>query len=153
MDKRLLRELYKTKTDALYNLHATLGLLPFRRIERRIRKGIRNKYAFDVNRLKQLVNVRYTICMSAKITDGSHTGKLFRATEPWRTFCMDIQGLFAQASVHGNYYHCPIIDTCSAYVLNYYLDDKDKVYTVLFNFCEDHIIPYAHVIGDRLNYF
>ena len=95
MDKRLLRELYKTKTDALYNLHATLGHLPFSRIERMIRKGIWNKYTFDVNLLKQLVNVRCTICMCAKITDGSHTGNLFRATEPWRTFCMVIQGPFA----------------------------------------------------------
>ena len=90
MDKRLLRELYKTKTDALYNLHATLGHLPFSRIERMIRKGIWNKYTFDVNLLKQLVNVRCTICMCAKITDGSHTVNLFKTTEPWRTFCMDI---------------------------------------------------------------
>jgi hypothetical protein len=25
--------------------------------------------------------------------------------------------------------------------LDHYLEDKDKVYTVLSNFCEDHIIP------------
>ena len=79
MNKRLLRELYKTKTDALYNLHLTLGHLPFSRIERMIRNGIWNKYVFDVELLKQLVNVRCNICMCAKITDGSHTSHLFRS--------------------------------------------------------------------------
>ena len=141
MNKRLLRELYKTKTDALYNLHLTLGHLPFSRIERMIRKGIWNKYVFDGELLKQLVNVRCNICMCAKITDGSHTSHLFRSDKPWRMFCMDVQGPFAQASIHGNYYHCPIIDTCSIYVFNNFLVDKDEVYSVLSDFCEDFIIP------------
>ena len=141
MNKRLLRELYKTKTDALYNLHLTLGHLPFSRIERMIRNGIWNKYVFDVELLKQLVNVRCNICMCAKITDGSHTSHLFRSDKPWRMFCMDVQGPFAQASIHGNYYHCPIIDTCSIYVFNNFLVDKDEVYSVLSDFCEDFIIP------------
>ena len=46
-----------TKIDALYNLHATLGHMPYSRLERMILKGIWNGYSFDLKLLKQLVNI------------------------------------------------------------------------------------------------
>ena len=44
-----------TKMDALYNLHATLGHMPYSRLERMILKGIWNGYSFVLKLLKQLV--------------------------------------------------------------------------------------------------
>ena len=46
-----------TKIDELYNLHATLGHMPYSRIERMILKGLYNGYSFDMSLLKHLVNV------------------------------------------------------------------------------------------------
>ena len=105
-----------TKIDALYNLHAILGHMPYSRIERMILKGLYNGYSFDMSLLKQLVNVKCDICMRAKITDGKHTGTLHTSTIPWRMFAMDITGPFMQASIKGNRYQCIIIDTYSKYV-------------------------------------
>ena len=53
----LLHEVYVTKIDALYNLHAILGHMPYSRIERMILKDLYNGYSFDMSLLKQLVNV------------------------------------------------------------------------------------------------
>ena len=103
-----------TKIDALYNLHAILGHMPYSRIERMILKGLYNGYSFDMSVLKQLVNVKCDICMRAKITDGKHTGTLHTSTIPWRMFAMDMQ-----ASIKGNIYQCIIIDTYSKYVWSY----------------------------------
>ena len=86
-----------TKIDALYNLHATLGHMPYSRIERMILKGLWNGYSFDLKLLKQLANIKCDICMRAKLADGSHTGNLHTATIPWRMFSMDITGPFMQA--------------------------------------------------------
>ena len=72
-ERTLLHEVYVTKIDALYNLHAILGHMPYSRIERMILKGLYNGYSFDISLLKQLVNVKCDICMRAKITDGKRT--------------------------------------------------------------------------------
>ena len=69
-----------TKIDARYNLHATLGHMPYSRIERMILKGQWNGYSLDLKLLKQLVNIKCDICMRAKLTDSSHTGNLHTAT-------------------------------------------------------------------------
>jgi hypothetical protein len=69
---------YVIKIDALYNLHATLKHIPYRRIERMILKGLWNGYSFDWKLLKQHVNIYCDIYMSAKLTDESHTGNLHR---------------------------------------------------------------------------
>ena len=71
-----------TKADASYNLHATLGHIPYSRIKRMVRRGIWNGYSFDRKFLKDMLNVRCDICLRAKITDASHTGQLYRATRP-----------------------------------------------------------------------
>ena len=68
-ERTLLHEVYVTKIDALYNLHAILGHMPYSQIERMILKGLYNGYSFDMSLLKQLVNVKCDICMSAKITE------------------------------------------------------------------------------------
>ena len=120
-----------TKIDALYNLHATLGHMPYRIIERMILKGLINGYNFDMSLLKQLVNVKGDICMRAKITDGKHIGTLYTSTIPWRTFAMDMQ-----ASIKGNMYQCIIIDTYSKYVWTYFIITKDEVYNILSDLCE-----------------
>ena len=86
-----------TKIDALYNLHATLGHMPYSHIVRMILKGLNNGYSFDMSLLKQLVNVKCDICMRAKITDGKHPGTLYTCTIPWRMFAMNMQ-----ASIKGN---------------------------------------------------
>ena len=57
----LLHEVYVTKIDALCNLHATLGHMPYSRIERMILKGLWNGYSFDLKLLKQLVNIKCDI--------------------------------------------------------------------------------------------
>ena len=44
-------------TYALYTLHAILGHMPYRRIERMIMKGLYTGYSFDMSLFKQLVNV------------------------------------------------------------------------------------------------
>ena len=85
-----MHELYDTKADASYNLHATLGHMPYSRIERMVRKRIWNGYSYDRKFLKDMLNVRCDICLRAKITDASHTGQLYRATRPWRTFSFDV---------------------------------------------------------------
>ena len=70
-----------TKIEALYNLHAILGHMPYSRIERMILKGLDNGYSFDMSLLlKHLVNVKCDICMRAKITDGKHIGTLYTRT-------------------------------------------------------------------------
>jgi hypothetical protein len=107
---------YVTKIDALYNLYAILGHMPFSRIERMILKGLYNGYSFDMSLFKQLMDVKCVICMRAKITDGKHTGTLHTSTIPWRMFAMDNTGPFMQASIKGNRYQCIIIDTYSKYV-------------------------------------
>ena len=47
VEKDLLHEVYVTKIDALYNLHATLGHMPYSRIETMIVKGLWNGHSFD----------------------------------------------------------------------------------------------------------
>ena len=96
---------------------------------------------FDVELFKQLVNARCYICMCAKFTDGFHTSHLFKSYKPWRMVCMDVLSPFAQVSIHENHYHRLIIGTCSINVVKYFLVDKDEVYSVLTEFCEDFIIP------------
>ena len=125
-----------TKIDALYNLQAILGHMPYSRIERMILKGLYNGYSFDMTLLKQLVNVKCDICMRAKITDGKHTGTLHTSTIPWRMFAMDITGPFMQASIKGNRYQCIIIDTYSKYVWTYFIITKDEVYSIISDFYE-----------------
>jgi hypothetical protein len=39
-EQELLHEVYVTMIDVLYNLHATLGHMPYSRIERMILKGL-----------------------------------------------------------------------------------------------------------------
>ena len=68
-----------------------------------------------------MLNVKCDICLRAKITDASHTGHLYRATRPWRTFSFDVTGPFAAASIHGNYYQSAMMDTCSAMVYGDFL--------------------------------
>jgi hypothetical protein len=85
-----------TKIDALYNLHVTHGHMPYSRIERMYLKGLWNGYSFDLMLLKQLVNIKYAICMRAKITDGSHTGNLLTAKIPWIMLSMDTTEPFMQ---------------------------------------------------------
>jgi hypothetical protein len=46
-EKNLLHEVYVTKIDALYKLNATLGRMPYSRIETMILKGLWNGYKFD----------------------------------------------------------------------------------------------------------
>ena len=132
--------MYVTKIDALYNLHAILGHMPYSRIERMILKGLYNGYSFD-------------ICMRAKITDGKHTGKLHTSTIPWRMFAMDITGPFMQASIKGNRYQCIIIDTYSKYVWTYFIETKDEVYCIISDFCETEILKLRGEILAILNYF
>ena len=50
-ERTLLHEVYVTKIDALYNLHAILGHMPYSRIERMILKGLYNGYSFDMSLL------------------------------------------------------------------------------------------------------
>ena len=117
--------MYVTKLEALYNLHAILGHMPYSRIERLILKGIWSGYSFDIALLRKLVNVKCDVCMRMKSIDGKHTGKLHTASAPWRMFSMDITGPFVQASIKENKYQCAIIDTFSKYVWDYYLKTKD----------------------------
>jgi hypothetical protein len=138
-EQHLLHEVYVIKIDAQYNLHATLGHMPYSRIKRMILKGLWNGYSFDLRLLKQLVNIKCDICMRAKLADGSHKGNLHSAKIPWKMFSMDITGPFMQASIHENYYQCAIIDTYSKYVWDDYLAAKDEVYKVLSDFCETEI--------------
>jgi hypothetical protein len=93
-DLNLITSAFLTKTDAVYKLHATLGHIPYSRIERMILKGIVKGYTFDVNLIKQMMKVRCDICMRAKITDSSHKGTLFHYDKPMHTFSFDIIGLF-----------------------------------------------------------
>ena len=129
-----------TKADASYNLHATLGHMPYSRIERMVRRGIWNGYRFDQKFLKDMLNVRCDICLRAKITDASHTGHLYRETRPWRTFSFDVTGPFAAASIHGNYYQSAMMDTCSAMVYGEFLKNKDEAYDVLSDFFDTEIV-------------
>jgi hypothetical protein len=76
-DLNVITSAFLTKTDAIYKLHATLGHLPYSRIERMILKGIIKGYTFDVNLIKQMMKVKCDICMRAKITDSSHKITLF----------------------------------------------------------------------------
>jgi hypothetical protein len=52
-----------TKIDALYIFHATLGHMPYSRIERMNLKGLWNFYSFDLKWLKQLVKIKCDMCM------------------------------------------------------------------------------------------
>ena len=63
-------------------VNASLGHLPYSRIERMILKGIMKGYTFDLNLLKQLLNSKCDICLRAKITDAGHNVTLFHAEEP-----------------------------------------------------------------------
>jgi hypothetical protein len=105
-----------TKIDALYNLHAILGHMPYSRNERMILKGLYNGYSVDMSLLNQLMNIKCDICMRAKFTDGKHTGTLHTSTIPWRMFAMAITGPFMQAPIKSNRYQCIIIDTYTKYV-------------------------------------
>ena len=87
-----------------------------------------------------MLNVRCGICLRAKITDASHTGHLYRATRPWRTFSFDVTGPFAAASIHGNYYQSAMMDTCSAMVYGEFLKNKDEAYDVLSDFFDTEIV-------------
>ena len=87
-----------------------------------------------------MLNVRCDICLRAKITDASHTGQLYRATRPWRTFSFDVTGPFAAASIHGNYYQSAMMDTCSAMVYGDYLKNKDEAHDVLSCFFDTEIV-------------
>jgi hypothetical protein len=128
------------KADASYNLHATLGHMPYSRIERMVRKGIWNGYSFDRKVLQDMLNDRCDICLRAKITDASHTGHLNRAARPWRTFSFDVTGPFAAASIHGNYYQSAMMDTCSAMVYGDYLKNKGEAHDVLSYFFDMEIV-------------
>jgi hypothetical protein len=139
-ERTLLHEVFVTKIDALYNLHAILEHMPCSRIERMILKGLYNRYSFDMSLLKQLVNVKCDICMRAKIKDGKHTDTLHTSTIPWRMFAMDITGPFMQASIKGNRYQCIIIDTCRKYVWTYFIVTKNEVYSIISDFCETDIV-------------
>ena len=55
-ERTLLHEAYVTKIDALYNLHAILGHMPYSHIERMILKGLYNDYSFEMSLFKQLVS-------------------------------------------------------------------------------------------------
>jgi hypothetical protein len=116
------------KIDTLYNLNATLGHMPYSRIERMILKGLWNGYSFDLTLLKQLVNINCDICMRAKLTDGSHTGNLHTPTIPWRMFLMDITRPCMQASIHENLYQCAKYDTYFKCMWDDYLAANDEVY-------------------------
>ena len=107
-DLNVLTSAFLTKADAIYKLHATLGHLPYSRIERMILKGIMKGYTFDVNLIKQMMKVKCDICMRAKITDSSHRGHLFHSDEPWHTF--------QQRSIHGSFYMSALMDTATKYV-------------------------------------
>ena len=120
-----------TKAEAVYKLHASLGHLPYSRIERMILKGIMKGYTFDLKLLKQLLNTKCDICLRAKITDAGHNGTLFHAEEPWHTFSFDITGPFQQRSIHGNFYMEAIMDTASKYVFPSFIDTKDEVHDKL----------------------
>ena len=93
-DLQVITSAFLAETDAIYNLHAALGHLPYSRIERMILKGIMKRYTFDVNLIKQLMKVKCDICMRAKITDSSHKGTLFHSDQPWHTFSFDTTGPF-----------------------------------------------------------
>jgi hypothetical protein len=112
----LLHEVYVTKIDALYHLHATLGHMTYSRIERMILKGLWNGYCFDMALLKQLVNIKCDICMRAKITDGKHTGKLCRSAIPCRMLAIDITGSLMPASIHESKYQFIMNNTFSKHV-------------------------------------
>ena len=71
-----------TKSEAVYKLHASLGHLPYSRIERMILKGIMKGYTFDLKLLKQLLNTKCDICVRANITDAGHKEHLFHSDEP-----------------------------------------------------------------------
>ena len=81
-DLKVITSAFVAKTDAIYKLHATLGHLPYSRIERMILKGIMKGYTFDVNLIKQMMKVKCDICMRAKITDSLHKGNLFHSDKP-----------------------------------------------------------------------
>ena len=72
-DLKLITSAFLTKTDAVYKLHATLGHLPYSRMERMILKGIMKGYTFDVNLIKKMMKVKCDIYMREKITDSSCT--------------------------------------------------------------------------------
>ena len=97
-----------------------------------------------------MLNVRCDICLRAKITDASHTGQLYRATRPWRTFSFDVTGPFAAASIHGNYYQSAMMDTCSAMVYGDYLKSKDEAHDVLSDFFDTEIVALMGEIQQNL---
>jgi hypothetical protein len=90
--------------------------------------------------MKDMLNVRCDICLRAKITDASHTGHLYRATRPWRTFSFDVTGPYAAATIHGNYYQSAMMDTCSAVVYGDYLKNNYEAHDVLFYFFDTEIV-------------
>ena len=47
-DLNLMKSAHMTKTEAVYKLHASLGHLPYSRIERMILKGIMKGYTLDL---------------------------------------------------------------------------------------------------------
>ena len=71
---QLIQHAFMTKSEAVYKLHASLGHLPYSRIERMILKGIMKGYTFDLKLLKQLLTKKCDICVRAKITDAGHKG-------------------------------------------------------------------------------
>jgi hypothetical protein len=138
-DLQVIASAFLTKADAVYKLHATLGHLPYSRIERMILKGIMKGYTFDVNLIKQMMKVKCDICMRAKITDSSHKGTLFNSDKPWHTFSFDITGPFQQRSIHGNFYMSALMDTTSKFVFDDYLQDKDEVHDKISWFLDNYI--------------
>ena len=105
--------------------------LPYSRIERMILKGIMKGYTFDLKLLKQLLNTKCDICLSAKITDAGHKGNLFHSDEPWHTFSFDITGPFQQRSIHGNFYMGAIMDTATKHVFPSFIKTKVQVHDKL----------------------
>jgi hypothetical protein len=146
-DLNLIKSAYMTKAEAVYKLHASLGHLPYSRIERMILKGIMKGYTFDLKLLKQLLNTKCDICLRAKITDAGHKGTLFHADEPWHTFSFDITGPLQQRSIHDNFYMGAIMDTASKFVFPSFIETKHEVHDKLSWFFETYIVE----LRGRLN--
>ena len=77
-------------------------LMPYRRIERLILKGIWSGYSFDMVLWRKHLNVKWDVCVQMKSINGKHTGQLHTASPPWRMFSMDINGPSIQVSIKQN---------------------------------------------------
>jgi hypothetical protein len=105
-----------------------------------VRKGIWNGYSFERIVLQDMLNFSRDIWLRAKITNASHTGHLYKATRPWRTFSFDVTEPFTTAFAHGNYYQSDMMDTCTAMVHGDYLKKKDEAHDILSYFFDTEIV-------------